>query len=71
MARKEIVESECDGCGTAVRMDMPKQARGAFILPPGWLHVAGNTATAFVFEVDLCEVCKVSVLNAAGLGRLR
>lgn len=40
-----------------------------FLLPPGWMNVAGNTATHTVFEMDLCEDCKGIVLNAAGSAR--
>lgn len=47
----------------------PKYSRDRTVLdlPKGWLHVSGVTASnLLVFEVDLCEVCKGVVLDAAG-----
>ena len=71
MATKQVVSSECDRCHVEVTEDlsgMNKRNRPSdpFILPKGWLHVAGNTATTLVFEMDLCQDCKVPVLQAAG-----
>lgn len=74
MATKQVVSSECDRCHTEIVEDLDtlhKRNRPSdpFVLPKGWLHVEGNTATSTIFEMDLCEVCKVAVLEAAGAAR--
>jgi hypothetical protein len=71
MATKQVVSSECDRCHTEVTEDLSVSGKrnrpsDPFALPKGWLHVSGNTQTTTVFELDLCEVCKVDVLKAAG-----
>lgn len=70
MARVQVVLSTCDSCHFEERTPLSKGIRrGNYQLPPEWLHVSGNTATATVFEVDLCPDCKGVVLDAAGKGR--
>jgi hypothetical protein len=68
MATQSVVLSTCDRCGTEVHSPLHKKhiRRHELVLPDGWLHVAGNTATSLVFEIDLCDICKVTVLEAAG-----
>jgi hypothetical protein len=71
MATKQVVSSECDRCHTEVTEDLSASAKrnrpsDPFVLPKGWLHVSGNTSTTTVFELDLCQDCKVDVLKAAG-----
>lgn len=69
MASQEILLSTCDRCTAEERTPLPKKAKkGAeqLVLPKGWLHVQGNTATALVFEMDLCEECKLIVMEVAG-----
>jgi hypothetical protein len=69
LARKQVVLSTCDRCGTEVHNDLhrkPYSRKEELILPDGWLHVAGNTSTTVVFEMDLCDICKITVLEAAG-----
>lgn len=72
MAKRQVVQSECDRCHTVQELPMeprPKYSRDRTVLdlPKGWLHVSGVTASnSLVFEVDLCEVCKGVVLDAAG-----
>lgn len=71
MATQEILLSTCDRCTTEVRSPLDrKRKRTEMVLPPGWLHVAGNTATALVFEMDLCEECKQIVIEAAGKAQM-
>jgi hypothetical protein len=50
-------------------LDRKSRKKSDLILPPGWLHVSGNTATALVFEMDLCEECKKIVMEIAGKAR--
>lgn len=70
MGTKTVVVSSCDRCSFEETHDLPDKRRGdPYILPPGWLHVAGNTATTTVFELDLCSECKGVVLEAAGAAR--
>jgi hypothetical protein len=71
MATRQVVSSECDRCHTEVVEDMDKSLKRSrpsdpYVLPKGWLHVTGNTSTTTVFELDLCDVCKVTVMEAAG-----
>jgi hypothetical protein len=74
--KREVLISECDRCHLSVQAPLAER-RGRWrgredldkVLPPGWLHVQADTATHTVFEVDLCEDCKVAVLDAAGSRR--
>lgn len=67
MASQEILLSICDRCTTEVRTPLDrKRKKTEMVLPQGWLHVSGNTATALVFEMDLCEECKQIVVELAG-----
>lgn len=72
MAKKQVLISICDRCHTEVESPFEKRRiihKERYVLPPGWLHVQGDTATHTVFEMDLCEDCKVIVLEAAGSAR--
>lgn len=71
MAKREVLVSECDRCHITVQAPLVKKGRWKHdkVLPPGWLHVQGDTATHTVFAVDMCEDCKVVVLDAAGSHR--
>lgn len=71
MASQEILLSTCDRCTTEVRtpLDRKSKKRAELVLPHGWLHVSGNTSTALVFEMDLCEDCKQIVVEVAGKAR--
>lgn len=71
MASQEILLSTCDRCTTEVHtpLDRKHKKRAELVLPHGWLHVSGNTATALVFEMDLCEDCKQVVVEVAGKAR--
>lgn len=72
MATREVLLSVCDRCHTEAETPLPEKRRGRlpkYLLPPGWMNVAGNTTTHTVFEMDLCEECKGIVLNAAGSAR--
>ena len=72
MATREVLLSVCDRCHVEAETPLPEKRMGRkpkFLLPPGWMNVAGNTATHTVFEMDLCEDCKGIVLNAAGSAR--
>lgn len=71
MASQEILLSICDRCTAEVQspLDRKSKKRGELLLPPGWLHVSGNTATTLVFEMDLCEECKQIVVEVAGKAR--
>jgi hypothetical protein len=74
MASQHVVLSVCDRCTTEVTTPFSKKKfarKDVLELPDGWLHVAGNTATSLVFAIDLCDICKVSVLEAAGAARGR
>lgn len=67
MASKEVVFTTCDKCFKEAQQDVEKPTRQEkYILPPGWLHITGNTRTTTVFEMDLCEDCKQYVIEAAG-----
>ena len=73
--KKEVIVSSCDRCNVEVQMDPPhpsgKHFSDPFIIPPGWLHVSGNTDATLVFELDLCQKCKLPALAAAGKGDLK
>lgn len=68
MASQEILLSTCDRCTAEVQspLDRKSKKKGTLLLPSGWLHVSGNTATSLVFELDLCEECKQIVMEVAG-----
>ena len=69
MARQKVILSTCDRCTTETHIPFVKKhhtRRDELDLPEGWLHVSGNTATSTVFEMDLCDICKLTVLEAAG-----
>lgn len=68
MASQEILLSTCDRCTTEVRTPLNRKSKrtAEFILPPGWLHISGNTSSTLIFEMDLCEDCKQIVINIAG-----
>lgn len=68
MAKKKMLESECDRCHVNDRRELPKGERGKHDLPPGWLHIQADTRTKLVFQMDLCGECKTAVLAAAGAG---
>lgn len=69
MASVSVVESICDRCHTHDEQDLSKGIRnGNYVLPRGWLHVSGISNNHSVFELDLCEECKGTVLEAAGQG---
>lgn len=72
MSKKEVLLSVCDKCHVEVQTPLEKGRMGRkhYVLPPGWLNVSANTATHTVFEMDLCEECKVPVLAAAGSARI-
>jgi hypothetical protein len=72
MAKKQVLLSICDRCHFELQTALEKLGRGRkerFVLPPGWLHIQGDTSTHTVFERDLCEDCKGVVLDAAGSAR--
>jgi hypothetical protein len=70
VATRRVVVSVCDRCTTEVSTPLKnKRRRSELVLPHGWLHVAGNTATSLVFEMDLCPDCKKFVIEAAGKAR--
>jgi hypothetical protein len=68
MARKSVVVTSCDQCGTEAVTDLPRaNARDQFVLPENWLHVTGSTTrTDSLFAMDLCEECVQPVLGIAG-----
>ena len=71
--KMQVIESVCDRCTKEVVNPLDERAysrRDELALPAGWLHVSGSTATALVFEMDLCDQCKSIVLEAAGKARL-
>lgn len=70
MARVSMVESICDRCHTHDEQPLSTGIRnGEYILPKGWMHVAGTVSGRVIFEVDLCEECKGTVMDAAGKGK--
>jgi hypothetical protein len=71
MATREVVVSVCDRCTIeeTTPLNRKNKKHSEVVLPQGWLHVAGNTATALVFEMDLCGECKQIVIEAAGKSR--
>jgi hypothetical protein len=72
MASQEILLSTCDRCTTEVRSPLERtrgRRKTELVIPKGWLHVSGNTATSLVFEMDLCEECKNIVMEIAGKAR--
>lgn len=71
MATREVVVSVCDRCTIEETTPLNRKSKkhSEVVLPTGWLHVAGNTATALVFEMDLCGDCKQIVIEAAGKAR--
>jgi hypothetical protein len=71
MASREVVVSICDRCTTEVSAPLSRKGKkhSDLVLPQGWLHIAGNTATTLVFEMDLCAECKQIVIEAAGRAR--
>ena len=66
MATANVIVSTCDRCGTEVEERMTRLRRGTLDLPSGWIHIAANSQTSLVFEMDLCTECKQNVLQAAG-----
>lgn len=71
MAKRQVVFSICDRCHIEVQTEFkPQTGRlDTFVLPDGWIHISANSRTATVFEMDLCDVCKATVLTAAGAAR--
>ncbi len=71
MAKRQVVESTCDRCHKETTYPLtPNTKRGEeFEVPEGWIHVAANTKTKMIFEMDLCEDCKGTVIDAAGAAR--
>ena len=69
MAKRQVVESTCDRCHKEVTVPLtPTTRRGdEFQIPEGWIHVAANSKSSTLFEMDLCDDCKQNVLAAAGL----
>lgn len=67
MSKMQVLESTCDRCTKEQRVPYPDKTRAAVVLPPGWLHVSGDTQKSTVFSLDLCEECKLAVLAAAGV----
>ena len=69
--KKQVVVSECDGCGKEVTFPV-NSARDIekTVLPSNWLYVQGITNLRTVFERDLCEECAKPVLGAAGAGMI-
>jgi hypothetical protein len=68
MAKREVVESTCDRCHKEeVTPLTPTTRRGEYQVPDGWIHVAANSKSSTLFEMDLCDDCKQNVLAAAGL----
>lgn len=69
MASVSVVESICDRCHTHDEQPLSSGIRnGKYVLPKGWLHVEGVQNNHTLFELDLCEECKGTVLEAAGQG---
>lgn len=66
--RASVLETVCDRCHTEENVPMPQHgiATDRVLLPEGWLHVSGVTTHAVVFAMDLCPVCKITVLSSAG-----
>jgi hypothetical protein len=73
MSKKEVLLSICDRCHVEAETEVQKHRLGhrkdRYLLPPGWINIAANTATHTVFEMDLCEESKAIVLEAAGSAR--
>lgn len=69
MASVSVVESICDRCHTSHEQPLSTGIRnGKYVLPKNWLHVEGISNNHSLFEIDLCEQCKGTVLEAAGQG---
>jgi len=67
MARKTVVESQCDKCHKETITPLKaERVRGLYDLPEGWVHVQANSRTAQIFALDLCDECKTVVEEAAG-----
>lgn len=55
MAKKSVVVTTCDQCGVEETIDMPvKETRAQLLLPKGWIHVQGDSATKSLFALDFC-----------------
>ena len=68
--RQQVVDSECDSCHREERQSLATgMSRGKYVLPKGWMHVAGFTSGHTVFELDLCTECKQAVMESVGKGR--
>lgn len=68
--RKTVIVSTCDRCGTEEQQPYeknPLKRTDRYVLPKGWINVAGNTARTTVFEFDLCGECAAIVREAAGV----
>lgn len=65
MANKHVIETECDQCGTKVTNDV-KETRATILIPDGWIQVRVDTKSSTLFTRDLCDSCKLGILNAAG-----
>ena len=68
MSRKTVIISTCDRCGTEQERPYDKNPlhRDRYVLPDGWVNVAGNTSRTTLFEFDLCPDCGRVVREAAG-----
>lgn len=67
MAKKQVIESTCDSCGTTEITDIePKRRELDFTLPTGWAHVRVDTNTTTLFAHDLCPECLKPVKASIG-----
>ena len=72
MAKKQVIESTCDSCGTKEVTDLnPKRTDKGhremdFVLPDGWGHVRIDTNTTTLFQHDLCADCLKPVKASIG-----
>jgi hypothetical protein len=69
LASVSVVESICDRCHTHDEQDLAVGIKnGKYVLPKNWLHIEAIQNNHTLFELDLCEECKGTVLEAAGQG---
>lgn len=74
MATRHVLQSTCDSCHVHAEIPFekhPRNRKDTFLLPEGWMHIQGNSRTALVFEMDLCQDCSGQVRNMAGRGDIR
>lgn len=63
MARKEMVITTCDSCGSETMYEY-KEKKGLYI-PRGWVHLELSDYSSMILIQDLCPNCSSAILRHA------